>query len=119
MKRRVRRTKDAGRENAMKYKTQPNHLGTVKTEPSEEEIRLRSYQIWEREGRPEGRAEEHWCLAKSELKAEMEEASMAGKKTDVVLPRLPISTPPQKSVSERIETDGLTADLPERAVGGK
>jgi hypothetical protein len=103
----------------MKYKTQPNHLGTVKTEPSEKEIRLRSYQIWEREGRPEGRAEEHWRQAKAELKVEMEEASMTGEKTDVVLPRLPISTPPHKIVSERIETDPLMTGRPAAAAGGK
>lgn len=36
-------------------------------EPSEEAIRLRSRQIWESEGRPEGRAEEHWLRAKAEL----------------------------------------------------
>ncbi len=102
----------------MKYKTQPNPFGTVKTEPSEDEIRLRSYQIWEREGRPEGRAEAHWRLAKAELKVEMEEASMAGEKTDVVLPRLPISTPPHKIVSKRIETDPPTTGLP-AAAGGK
>jgi Protein of unknown function (DUF2934) len=33
-------------------------------------IRMRSYLIWEREGRPEGRHEEHWLQAAQELRAE-------------------------------------------------
>lgn len=34
-------------------------------------IRERAYHIWEREGRPEGRAEDHWQMARSELAIEM------------------------------------------------
>lgn len=75
-------------------------------EPSEEAIRLRSYQIWEREGRPDGRAAEHWAQAKAELLEELQEVSMAGLSADVVLPRLPVSTPPHRSVSGRIEDEG-------------
>ena len=37
---------------------------------TEEEVRLRSYFIWEREGRPMGRSWEHWFRAKEELIAE-------------------------------------------------
>jgi Protein of unknown function (DUF2934) len=33
----------------------------------EERIRRRAYDIWEREGRPEGRASEHWYRAAREL----------------------------------------------------
>ena len=33
----------------------------------ERRIRLRAYAIWEREGRPEGRAEDHWLQATWEL----------------------------------------------------
>jgi hypothetical protein len=33
----------------------------------EERIRRRAYDIWEREGRPEGRASEHWYRAAVEL----------------------------------------------------
>ena len=36
-------------------------------EPPEEAIRRLSRQIWEREGRPEGYAEEHWARARAEL----------------------------------------------------
>jgi hypothetical protein len=31
-----------------------------------EAVRIRAYQIWEAEGRPEGRALEHWALAQRE-----------------------------------------------------
>lgn len=37
---------------------------------SDELIRGRAHRIWEREGKPEGRAEEHWQMARSELAAE-------------------------------------------------
>ena len=36
-------------------------------EPDEDRIRLRAYEIWEEEGRPDGRAEEHWRMAKWQL----------------------------------------------------
>jgi hypothetical protein len=50
--------------------------------PSDEEIRARSYMIWEREGRPEGKSEEHWQRARAELAAERT-ASMPFRKRPV------------------------------------
>jgi hypothetical protein len=38
--------------------------------PDEERIRRRAHAIWEREGRPEGRHEEHWAQARREVEAE-------------------------------------------------
>jgi hypothetical protein len=38
----------------------------------EEKIRARAYEIWEKEGRPEGREREHWETAARELGAETE-----------------------------------------------
>ena len=38
--------------------------------PDEERIRRRAHAIWEREGRPEGRREEHWAQARREIEAE-------------------------------------------------
>ena len=79
------------------------------TPPSEEEIRNRSYLIWEREGCQDGKSQEYWLRAKTELEAELEAnwqaASMEGETTDFVLPVLPISTPPSKSVSVRLHED--------------
>jgi len=34
---------------------------------SDERIRRRAYEIWEREGRPNGRDQEHWREAEAEL----------------------------------------------------
>jgi Protein of unknown function (DUF2934) len=35
----------------------------------ERHVRQRAHAIWEREGRPEGRAEAHWALAREEVSA--------------------------------------------------
>ncbi|CAK0771844.1 hypothetical protein WCLP8_470001 [uncultured Gammaproteobacteria bacterium] len=32
-------------------------------------VRNRAYQVWDREGRPEGKAEEHWQQAEQEIAA--------------------------------------------------
>ena len=40
-----------------------------------EEIQLRSYMIWEIEGRPEGRALSHWIQAEEELTKERAEVA--------------------------------------------
>jgi hypothetical protein len=37
--------------------------------PTVAEVALRAYEIYEREGRPDGRHLEHWVLAESELGA--------------------------------------------------
>lgn len=36
----------------------------------EDRIRIRAHRIWEREGRPEGRADEHWEMAREEIAIE-------------------------------------------------
>ncbi|MBZ9920832.1 MULTISPECIES: DUF2934 domain-containing protein [unclassified Mesorhizobium] len=40
----------------------------------EELIKRRAYEIWEREGRPPGREQEHWDQAVQEIEAEGSEA---------------------------------------------
>ncbi|MBK3772749.1 DUF2934 domain-containing protein [Azospirillum sp. YIM DDC1] len=50
----------------------------------EHRIRHRAYEIWEQEGRPEGRRAEHWERACRELREEDERA-----KEDVPEPRDP------------------------------
>ena len=80
-----------------------------KPTPSEDQIRDRSYLIWEREGCQDGKSQEYWLRAKTELEAELEAnwqaASMEGETTAFVLPVLPISTPPSKSVSVKLHDD--------------
>ncbi len=34
---------------------------------SQEHVRLRAYQLWEEEGRPDGKAMDHWSQAEREL----------------------------------------------------
>jgi len=84
---------------------------------SEEAIRERSYSIWERQGRPEGKSVEHWLQAKAELEAE----SLAKQKSRTfeyysrlyrfeewqrsVQPRPRISLPPQVTMAGRIARD--------------
>lgn len=41
----------------------------------QERIRARAYEIWEREGRPEGREDEHWRQAAAEVDAEDSDVS--------------------------------------------
>ena len=49
----------------------------------DEKVRERAYQIWEREGRQDGRAEEHWSQAEQELAEPAESAT-----SDIVVPAL-------------------------------
>jgi Protein of unknown function (DUF2934) len=80
--------------------------GKIRTTLTEEQIRLASYLLWEREGRLEGHAQEYWLRAKADLEAQIERmcqaASLAGEEAQFVLPRLPISTPPSRRVATRI-----------------
>jgi len=69
----------------------------------EELVRQRSYQIWLHEGCPNGSSLDHWCRARAELEIEYWALSQtAGERGQFVLPRLAISSPPQKMVSKRI-----------------
>jgi DUF2934 family protein len=40
------------------------------TQPTEKEIKNRAYEIWQRNGRPEGKEDEFWELAEQELRNE-------------------------------------------------
>ena len=65
-------------------------------------IRARSYELWEREGRQEGKAEEYWLRAEGEIEAECR-AAIEGEKADVVLPLPRISRRPIRRPSLRTE----------------
>lgn len=46
----------------------PDEIGARGTDPAHEhKIRQRAHVLWEREGRPEHRAEEHWRRAEREI----------------------------------------------------
>jgi hypothetical protein len=71
----------------------------------EQVIRQRSYELWLLEGRPEGKTAEHWSRAKTELEVEYRVAVFPWAGSDcrgIVVPRLPISQPPQRTVSRPI-----------------
>lgn len=59
----------------------------------EEYISVRSYAIWEREGRELGRSEEYWDRARQEIEEEIR-AAIEGVSTRIVLPHLPVSQRP-------------------------
>ena len=62
----------------------------------EDAIRLRSYQIWQEEGCPHGKALAHWLQAKAELEAQWRgDNSPAGWSSTFVRPRVPISVKPR------------------------
>ena len=50
---------------------------------TDEEIRLRAYQIWEEEGRPEGRDKAHWQQASDEVTIVRGDARAAAADTDL------------------------------------
>lgn len=51
--------------------TQKQQTPDITRELSEAEIRIRSYLIWERDGKPDGMAEQHWLRALAELREEL------------------------------------------------
>ena len=52
-------------------------------------VQERSYLIWEREGRPNGRSLEHWRMAEAELQAEREAKAKAGRAKRTASPAKP------------------------------
>lgn len=62
----------------------------------DDEIRARAYQLWEEEGRPEGRAEQHWFTAKETLAVEENQESTY----------LPIDTGTEPEPIEAVENAG-------------
>ena len=70
---------------------------------SEDAIRQRSYEIWESEGRPAGRAEAHWQRAKSELEAKLATNIALPNPAVVVIPRVPVRARPNRRVASKID----------------
>jgi len=80
---------------------------------TEDAIRLRSYMIWEREGCPEGKALEHWLRAREELAADANVSLTLQKSLErkEVVPLVPISTRPCKSIAARVTVEKFHAKL--------
>ena len=69
---------------------------------SEDAIRLRSFQIWQREGCPHDKSLEHWLCAKAELEAELRAGRPLSRPIPFVVARVPICLPPNRRVAEKI-----------------
>lgn len=69
------------------------------TDELEERIRLKAHQLWEDEGRPEGRAEDHWEKARILVAIEDDRTSLK---------------PIQSTVSEPLELQENLGELPSR-----
>ena len=79
--------------------TDADDAGTAPEPSAEEAIRQRSQAIWEREGRPEGCALDHWVRAREELAAEMAHLAAARRpEADDAAPLL-LSTPAADAAS--------------------
>jgi hypothetical protein len=74
------------------------------TAPGEEQrLQLLAYQLWEQEGRPEGRHLEHWHEAKRRLHAETQEATPPEAAQDMS---------PEAAGRELLETTGTPGPPP-------
>lgn len=63
---------------------------------NEQRIRRRAHDIWEREGRPEGRQEDHWAQACREIATEEDGTSVAASSSSV---DQDLPSPPQMPMS--------------------
>jgi hypothetical protein len=79
------------------------------TNEREERIRRRAHELWEKEGRPDGRHEDHWQQAMRDLDMDADEAlqseSMKGVSAD------PVQDRPSKGRKRRTEPGVTTSDL--------
>ena len=80
----------------------------------EDDIRRRAYELWEAEGRPDGRAADHWQVAQSQLAAAGNDSAAPGKK-----PRRSNSTARPKSDSAAVQTRVMAAKTPRKAKRSK
>lgn len=65
------------------------------TDISDEDIRARAHAIWQQEGEPEGRADEHWAQAEQELAEAVKTPGLdptAGSDTDATAPLVAAAT---------------------------
>jgi hypothetical protein len=66
----------------------------------EEQIKSRSFALWNTAGRPDGRSEEFWFRAVAELENELEHSWLVAleerENLELAMPKLPISKPLQR-----------------------
>jgi len=69
---------------------------------AEHEISVRSYLLWEAEGRPHGRDMEFWFLAKAQLEIESRAPSSWKRPKLFAVPSVSVSSPPRKVIASRV-----------------
>ncbi len=68
-------------------------------QPSDDQVSVRAYYLWERDGRPQGRDWEYWLRAKEELICE--NSRTAGTAKPVTIAAEPVKTAPKKKATTR------------------
>ena len=76
-------------------------------------IEQRAYEIWEREGRPHGKALEHWDQAVAEIAREEEEAQAKAAKTVKKAPKAK-KPAPKSATAAKPAAKGKTAAKPKK-----
>jgi hypothetical protein len=66
------------------------HKIMAPSEFSDEQISEVAKRIWEEEGRPDGKAEDHWSRAKSELHEQQIEIEIAARAAGIATPPIPV-----------------------------
>ncbi|WP_218196449.1 MULTISPECIES: DUF2934 domain-containing protein [unclassified Pseudomonas] len=73
----------------------------------ESQIRERAYELWERDGRPEGAEEFYWRLAQEQFEAEVKSSAVA---TAEPVPNEGESSPDQSSPTQQGEDSARSTD---------
>jgi hypothetical protein len=68
----------------------------------ERDVRIRSYLLWEAEGRPQGRDMEFWFRAQAQLEAESRAPAPWKRPKLFVVPCASVTSPPRKLVASRV-----------------
>lgn len=77
-----------------------------------ERVRQRAHEIWESEGRPEGRESDHWSRAEAELQNRLGDSQTTGQGMDQ--PQLE-QTPRKPARARKAAGEGAEAPKPARA----
>ena len=68
-----------------------------------ERIRQRAHEIWEEEGRPEGREYSHWLRARADVNEAETSGAARASKSDIAQNTLPPGTVPENPTAENPE----------------
>ncbi|WP_295046551.1 DUF2934 domain-containing protein [uncultured Paracoccus sp.] len=75
----------------------------------QDRIKQRAHDIWEREGRPEGRDADHWSQAEEELRHEMSAEPPADDQAQPELAQSPAPAKPKRAPRKTTKTEKADA----------